>query len=151
MKAIIKFLATGLGAGYIPAAPGTFGTIVGVALFWGISGLPILHYILFAVVFILFSCWVSDKAAVEFGEKDPQKIVIDEVAGYIVTMIGHAWSWKAAIAGFVFFRIFDILKPFPAGWADKKLKGGVGIVMDDVFAGVYANICLIVLGHFVHL
>lgn len=151
MNKIIKLFATALGAGYIPIAPGTFGAAVGLLLFFGLSNLPVVHYIIFVLVFILFSVWVSDKAQVLFAEKDPKMIVIDEVAGLLVTMIGHGWSWKVAIAGFILFRIFDITKPFPIRRIEKRYSSGVGVVMDDVLAGVYANICLTGLASFARL
>lgn len=148
MNTIIKAFATGLGVGYLPKAPGTFGTLVGVLLFWSVSTLPLYHYMVFLVAFILFSCWVSDKAQGLFGVDDPKQVVIDEIAGYLVTMAGHAFSWKAAVIGFVLFRFFDILKPFPIGRIDDGLHNGFGIVLDDVVAGVYANICLFAVLYF---
>lgn len=142
MNNIYKFLATGLGLGYIPFAPGTFGTLLGVLMFYLLNGLPLIHYILFLAVFIVFASWVSGIAQGIFADKDPQKVVIDEVAGYLVTMTGCAWDWKLAVAGFVLFRIFDIWKPFPIRAVEKKLSTGFGIVIDDVLAGVYAGVVL---------
>jgi phosphatidylglycerophosphatase A len=136
-----KFFATGAGTGYISVAPGTFGAAVGVLLWWGLSGLPQFIFVPTVIAFIFFSVWVSNGAQRLFGGEDPQKITIDEVAGMLVTVVFHQFCWVTAIAGFVLFRIFDIAKPFPIRRFE-KLPGGWGIVLDDVLAGVYANICL---------
>jgi phosphatidylglycerophosphatase A len=149
MKFIIKLFATGLGLGLMPFAPGTFGTLLGVGLYWLLWHLPIVHYIIFVVVFIAFSSWVADKAQDLYGTQDPGQIVIDEVAGFLVTMIGHPWGWKAVVAGFILFRIFDILKPFPIRRIDRTIHSGFGVVLDDVVAGVYANVCLVLVMRFV--
>ena len=149
MGFLYKFFATGAGTGYIPVAPGTFGAAVGVLLWWALSPLPHHIYVPTVIAFIFFSVWVSSGAQRLFGGKDPQKITIDEVAGMLVTVAFHQFTWITAIAGFVLFRIFDIAKPFPIRRVE-KLSGGWGIVLDDILAGVYANlslwIVLIVLG-----
>ena len=137
-----KFFATAAGTGYIPVAPGTFGAALGVLLWWGLSWMPQHIYVPTVIAFIFFSVWVSFGGQVFFGGEDPQKITIDEVAGMLVTVAFHQFSWFAAIAGFVLFRIFDISKPFPIRRVEKMFPGGWGIVLDDVLAGVYANIAL---------
>ncbi len=143
MDRVIKLFSTGLGTGYSPIAPGTCGTVVGVGLFWLVSGMPVVHYTIFLLVFILFSCWVADKARSLFGDDDPKQVTIDEIAGFLVTMAFHSWSVKAVVAGFVLFRIFDVLKPPPVRQIDQRMHNGFGIVLDDVMAGVYANVCLV--------
>jgi phosphatidylglycerophosphatase A len=145
MDKAIKLFATGFGAGYLPKAPGTFGTIVGVALFWALSDLPFVHYTIVTIVFIVFASWIAEQARGLFGVDDPPQVTIDEIAGFLVTMLGHAWNWEFVVAGFVLFRIFDILKPFPVRSIDRKIKNGWGIVLDDVLAGVYANAGLMIL------
>jgi phosphatidylglycerophosphatase A len=149
MDRAIKLLSTGLFAGYSPFAPGTCGTVVGVGLFWLVRTLPPVHYALFLLVFILFSCWVSDRAQAFFGEDDPRQVTIDEIAGFLVTMFLHPWSVKAVIAGFILFRFFDIVKPPPVRQIDRRMRNGIGIVLDDVAAGVYANVCLCVAARFI--
>ena len=144
MGRLNKLFATAMGLGYLPKAPGTFGTLAGVLLFYATSGLSLLHYIVFVVVFIVLSVWIADGARAAFASEDPKQVVIDEVAGFLVAMIGHSWSIKTVVAGFILFRLFDIFKPFPVGYIDRKLKGGLGIVMDDVMAGVYANMVLFI-------
>src|SRR3989338_10842404 len=89
MDKTIKLFASGMGLGYLPKAPGTFGTLLGIPLFWGLDGLPLAHYIIFLAVFIIFSSWIADKAKVLFGEDDPKRVTIDEVAGVFVAVGGH--------------------------------------------------------------
>lgn len=146
MKQLYKLLATGLGSGYIKGAPGTYGSVVGVALYLAICGLPLYSYILFCLAFILFAIWITDRALPFFEGEDPQQIVIDEIAGFLVTMIGHPFSWLTIGLGFVFFRLFDIIKPQPVRYFDRKVKGPWGIVLDDVFAGIYAWACVFIIG-----
>jgi len=138
MRTVVLALASGLGLGYVPKAPGTFGTMLAVPLFWAMSFQPWWLYLVSLVALIAFASWVSSAAGVIWGEHDCQKIVIDEVAGYATTMFLAPATWQYALAGFVFFRIFDILKPWPASYFDRKVHSGFGVVMDDVAAGVYA-------------
>ncbi|OGQ50545.1 MAG: hypothetical protein A3I09_04195 [Deltaproteobacteria bacterium RIFCSPLOWO2_02_FULL_47_10] len=148
MNSVIKLFATVCGVGYLPLAPGTFGTVIGIGLWFFLAYMPLVHYIIFAAVFILFASWVADRAQLLFGAKDPKVIVIDEVAGFFVTMLGHSWGWKTVLAGFILVRIFDIVKPFPGRWIERKLSNGFGVVLDDVAAGIYANVCLMILKRF---
>lgn len=142
MNAFVKIFATGLGTGYVPVAPGTAGAALGAILWWGLAPLPYYIYIPTVVAFTFFAVWVSSRACVLFADKDPSKVTIDEVAGQLVTFAFHSFSWPAMIAGFVLFRIFDIAKPWPVRTIDRKLPGGWGVVLDDIMAGVYANIAL---------
>ncbi len=132
--------ATGLGVGYSPAAPGTFGSLVGLGLAWGISGWPPALAGGVAVAVCGLAVWLSHEAEGILGAKDPGLIVIDEVAGMLVACWGLTLSVPAAIALFALFRLFDITKPFPVGWLDRHLTGGLGIVADDVAAGILANL-----------
>jgi len=142
MPSFVLFIATGLGSGYCPAAPGTAGTAVGIFLYWGLSSFSASLFILTIIALFFLGIWSSHHAALEVGQKDPSCVVIDEIIGYQVTMALIPWSWPHALMGFALFRFFDILKPFPAGWVDKNVSGGWGIVLDDVVAGVYANLLL---------
>lgn len=142
MRHIYIFLATGMYTGFSPVAPGTCGTVVGVLMFLLLGHLAPLPYIITILAFIALSVWVSDRAIEIFGREDPQQVVIDEIAGYLVAVAFHEVNMYIMIAGFVLFRIFDIAKPFPIGVIDRKVSGGVGVVMDDVLAGVYANVAL---------
>lgn len=142
MKKIILFFATGGGVGFLPGAKGTYGTAVGLLLYWAVHGFSPLHFFLFTFTFFFLAVWASSLAESFFQEKDSQKIVIDEIAGYLVTMLFIPFQWKFAIAGFIAFRLFDILKPFPISAVERKVKGGWGVVLDDILAGVFANVIL---------
>ncbi len=142
MKHFILILATGFGVGYSPIAPGTLGTLVAIPIYYFLSNISSPIYEITLIGFFFFSVWISENAEKFFGQKDDQRIVIDEIMGFLVTML---WVPKTAILiiiGFFLFRFFDILKPFPTRRLEKKMKGGYGVVLDDVLAGVYANIIL---------
>lgn len=155
MRELIIFLATGFYSGYVPYAPGTAGSIVGVALVWGVTA-PLADRsaigaaALIAALFVA-GCWASGRAEEIFGQHDSSHIVIDEIVGMAVTMFLNPASWAALGAGFALFRLFDIAKPEPAGLIDRRMRGGVGVMLDDVAAGVYANLVLQVLGRLVPL
>jgi phosphatidylglycerophosphatase A len=146
MKHFILLLATGFGVGYSPVAPGTLGTLIAIPVYYFLSNISSPIYEITIVGFFFLSVWISENAEIFFGKKDDQRIVIDEIMGFLITML---WVPKTAILmviGFFVFRFFDILKPFPIRRLEKKLKGGYGVVLDDVMAGVYANIVLQVIG-----
>ncbi|HET6461307.1 MAG TPA: phosphatidylglycerophosphatase A [Syntrophales bacterium] len=137
---LIKFLATGFCSGLVPFAPGTAGTIAGIPIYLAFSRTSWTVYFVFAVAFTCLACYVSDKAERIFGEKDASYIVIDEMAGFQWTMFLIAPTVLHVFIGFILFRLFDILKIFPAGYFHRRLPGGYGVVIDDVVAGMYANI-----------
>lgn len=138
----ILWLAANGGLGFAPLAPGTVGTLAGIPVFWLLAGLPPLLYTLTWLALFALACWSSDLAGRHYGQADDGRIVIDELAGYLVTVAMLPFSWTAAILGFFWFRLFDILKPPPARWFDQNLKNGVGVVYDDVVAGIYAALAL---------
>ena len=140
-KSVMAF-ATGFFAGYIPFAPGTFGSIVGIPLCFLLSRTKLSVAILFILIFIFFAIWISNRAEKILKQNDPGCIVIDEIAGIMVAFIGLPFNTISLAAGFVTFRFFDILKPFPIRYIERKFAGGAGIVMDDLMAGVYSNIVL---------
>jgi len=141
-RSFFVFWSTGFYSGYCPIAPGTAGTLVGVGLFWCFSSFTPALYLITVLAFVFFSAWIADGAEKIFQKKDAPCIVIDEVSGLLVTMALVPWSWRNVALGFFLFRFFDIIKPYPARWAEKKLPGGWGVVLDDVVAGVYAAIIL---------
>ena len=146
MKRFILILATGFGVGYSPIAPGTLGTLVAIPVYYFLSNISSPIYEITLIGFFFLSVWISENAEIFFGKKDDQRIVIDEIMGFLVTML---WVPKTAIlmvVGFFLFRFFDILKPFPIRHLEKKFKGGFGVVLDDVMAGVYASIILHLIG-----
>jgi len=138
MRTLAITIATGLGLGYMPKAPGTFGTLLGIPLFIGMAHLPWWLYLAVLVVLIAIASWSATITAHHYGEEDCQKIVIDEVAGYVTTLFLAPLTWQHALVGFIFFRIFDITKPWPASYFDRNSHSGFGITMDDVAAGAYA-------------
>ena len=141
-------LATGFYAGYIPIASGTFGTLVGIPLCYLLSVLGPLEGMLFIVVFAGFAVWISGEAEKVFKKKDSGLIVIDEMAGFLVTLFLIPWSAKSVVTGFLLFRLMDIAKPFPIRRLEAKLRCGWGVVGDDVLAGIYANVALRVIMRF---
>ena len=143
-KAIV-FVATGAGAGKIPVAPGTFGTLIGILFVLGFKIINPCYETIYVVILIIFAIWIADKAEKILKQKDPGCIVIDEIAGYVVTMVGISLSMYTIVTGFVLFRLFDILKPFPVKYFEKNFKGGPGIVLDDLVAGLLSSFVLRIL------
>ena len=133
------FLATGFYIGKIPFAPGTFGSLIGLPLCFLLAGIQISAAIIAALLIIALAIWISNVAERALERRDPGCIVIDEIAGMVVTLIGLPFNLTTAAIGFILFRILDILKPFPIRILDKRLPGGLGIVADDVVAGIFAN------------
>lgn len=142
MRRTILLLATNGGLGYAPFAPGTVGTLAGIPVFYLLAGLPAPLYSLVWLLLLLLSFWVAGEAGKAFGVVDDGRIVIDELVGYLVTVAFHPFSWTTALLGFVLFRLFDIAKPPPANWYDNHMKNGVGVVLDDVVAGLYGAAAL---------
>lgn len=142
LNKLIIFLATGFYAGYLPYAPGTFGSLIGVGLFFIINGLSPVYYLLALFLLFIIGVYLSDRAEALFARDDPSQIIFDEILGLLVAiaLIPNGIGW--IIAGFFLFRFFDIFKPYPIRDIEKRFNGGLGIMLDDVAAGVYANILL---------
>jgi phosphatidylglycerophosphatase A len=138
----VIFLATGFFIGTVPFAPGTFGSIVGLPIVFLLSRLNLLLSISIILLFIFFAVGIASAAEKILNQQDSAKIVIDEMAGLMVTFTGLPFNLTTAIAGFIIFRAFDILKPFFIRTLERRLAGGTGIVFDDVLAGIYANLIL---------
>ena len=130
--------------GYAPLAPGTFGTLGAVPLYLAVSRLAPGAYVAFTFAFSALAAYAAERAGKYWGIADASPIVIDEVAGYLLTMALVPFSWSAVAAGFVLFRIFDVLKPWPASALD-RMKNGFGVVMDDLAAAVWAWAALLAL------
>src|SRR4051794_4807820 len=146
LNTLCKAIATALGAGYSPVAPGTCGTAVAVPLAWALASLSVWQFALVVVVVTGVAIWAADRADRAWGTHDSGRIVIDEVAGYLTTMVlvdRHHWAPLAA--GFVLFRALDIIKPPPIRWIDEKLPGGWGVVLDDSAAGVIGMLGMVAL------
>lgn len=141
-KQEILFLATGFYVGYIPFAPGTFGSLVGLpfCLFFSFTGTKVAFFL--TLLFICFAIGIAHQAEKYLQKKDPGLIVIDEMAGIMVTFLAIPFNAETAVLGFYIFRILDIAKPAPIRYLEKHLPGGAGIVLDDVAAGIFANLIL---------
>ena len=137
------------GIGFIPIASGTFGSLAGLLIGY------ILYLINFNLFFIIipllfiFGVIASNIYQKQTGEKDSSVIVIDEVVGQLIAMIFVVDNLTLVLCSFIIFRIFDILKPWPASYADKKMDGGLGVMLDDVFAGIYAAILIYLIGYII--
>ncbi len=142
---LIRILATGFGSGLAPLAPGTAGTVVAIPLYLVFSYLSWPLHLLSIVALSFLAIFVSQEAEGVFNEKDPSRVVIDEIAGFQFTMFLVAPTVAHVVAGFLLFRIFDIVKPFPIRLCETKLPGGYGVVGDDIIAGIYGGIVLQVL------
>lgn len=136
------FIASGAYTGYLPKAPGTWGSLIGVGLWAGMQRLELLPYtgIVFALFVIGAACAGSAEKILDRG--DPGIVVIDEIVGQLIALAAAPFHPGAALLGFVLFRFFDILKPFPINWLDKHIHGGLGIMFDDVVAGLYSLLIL---------
>ncbi len=152
----IHFLAFGFGTGLAPVAPGTFGTLAGIPFFLLLQDFPVAFYVVATAMLFGAGVYLCGDSAKRLGIHDHGGIVWDEIVGYLVTLtpvIAHlpgierpaSWLWGWMAAGFVLFRFFDIAKPPPIRWADSKVHGGFGIMLDDLIAGICAAVLLAVL------
>ncbi len=144
MIRLILLLASGLGAGFSPFAPGTAGTLVAIPIELLLSPIRSPVYELTLLTFFFFSSWIAERAQNHWQKRDDQRIVIDEIMGYFLTMLWIPKTLLFISVGFLLFRLLDIVKPFPCRQLE-KVRGGFGVVLDDVFAGIYANIALQIL------
>jgi phosphatidylglycerophosphatase A len=143
VKTIFTFLGTGFGVGYTPFLPGTAGTLLGIVIYLFLSRIftrPF-SYVVMLVIFSGFGVWICGKCDHRLGKKDSPTIVIDEIGGFLVTMFALPVSFRFIFLGFILFRAFDILKPFKIEKLE-RLPGGWGIMIDDIAAGVLANLML---------
>lgn len=144
----VHFLAFGLGSGAAPWAPGTVGTLAAIPFFLLMQPLSLFWYGVILLVTSLIGIYLCGKTSDDMGVHDHGGIVWDEFVGYWLTMFAAPPGWFWIIIGFVLFRIFDIIKPWPISWADKKVAGGLGIMLDDILAGLMALGCLQLLALF---
>jgi phosphatidylglycerophosphatase A len=139
----VHFVAFGFGAGLAPKAPGTAGSVVGVIAAWWLLDLPLVARVGVVLVVIAAGIWICGESARRLQRHDDQRIVFDEIAGVLLTSLAVAEKSLLALAlVFVFFRIFDILKPWPIRDVDHSLRGGLGIMLDDLIAAVFAAVCV---------
>lgn len=156
MNIFVKTLASGMGIGYLPALSGTAASLLGIPIFLGLERLNLPLYFLTVTVFTVFAVWVADRALPLFSDPkrphDPGRIVIDEVAGFLwaagtLKFLSY-WKpeeglWDFLILAFVFFRIMDISKWWPVGWVERRFQNSLGIVLDDVAAGIAGGVLAI--------
>ena len=148
MNSLAKVVATALGAGYSPIAPGTCGTIMAIPLAWVLAPLLVWQFLIVTAAITALGIWAAHRADIAWGTHDSGRIVIDEVAGYLVTVAFVPRTSVAALGiGFVLFRALDIIKPPPVRWLDQNLPGGWGVVLDDVAAGVMGAAIMVGLQH----
>ncbi|MDP3295489.1 MAG: phosphatidylglycerophosphatase A [Nevskia sp.] len=150
MTSPVHLLAFGFGSGLMPKGPGTAGTVVGIPLFLAMMHLSLPAFIALTVVLSIFGCWVCGESARRLGVHDYGGIVFDEIVGYLIAAapllpvlaLNRHGLWPGLIAAFLLFRIFDIWKPWPISWLDARMQGGIGIMVDDLVAGVFAAAAL---------
>ena len=134
----VDLLALGFGAGLVPIGPGTAGTLVAIPLYLVLQPLGLLHYLLVVALAFVAGIGICAHAARRLGVHDHSGIVWDEIVGYLVAMTAAPGGWEWVAGGFVLFRLFDIAKPWPIRWLDRQVHGGLGIMLDDVLAGLMA-------------
>jgi phosphatidylglycerophosphatase A len=138
-------LAFGFGSGLSPKAPGTIGTLAAIPLWWLLAQLPLSSYLIIVFISAIVGIYICGAAAKTLGVHDHGGIVWDEFVGFWIAMAALPVTWTSLILGFVLFRFFDILKPWPISWLDKKVSGGFGIMIDDIAAGIASALVLILL------
>ena len=138
----IHFLALGFGSGLLPKAPGTFGTLAAIPLYLLLAPSSVSIYLVSVIVMSIAGIYICGQAAKDAGVHDHGAIVWDEIVGFLMTMFMIPLSWKSVIVGFILFRIFDIFKPWPISFIDKNVHGGLGIMLDDIIAGLAALACM---------
>lgn len=138
----IHLLAFGFGAGLSPKAPGTVGTVVAVLIYLVLPSMQPVIYAGLILLSFVFGIWICGKTSEDLGVHDHGGIVWDEFVGYWITMFMAPSVLFWVLLGFILFRLLDIFKPWPIKWADKELAGGLGIMLDDVLAGIMAALCM---------
>ncbi len=140
-RAAVLFIAQGAYSGRSPFAPGTAGTLVGILLYLGVKNLSPIPYGILCVILCSIGIWAAGEAELILGSKDSPSIVIDEIAGYLIAMFMVPSGWGFIAAGFLIFRVFDVVKPWPL-FGLQEVRGGLGVMLDDIGAGIYTNIVL---------
>lgn len=134
-RAVLTFTSA-FGLGYAPVAPGTFGTLAGLPLWWLLADLTVPAFAAVVAAACVAACWLSGRAEKIYGAHDVQRIVLDEVVGLLCAAVGLPFRPSTVLAAFVGFRLLDACKPGPIGWVDARVMGGTGVVLDDVAAGL---------------
>ena len=134
----VVLIAVGFGSGLAPKAPGTAGTLIAIPLYLLMQPLPLISYLLITTCLFIVGIWICAYTAEKLGVHDHPSIVIDEIVGYLITMTAVPGGWLAVAVGFILFRLLDAIKPWPISWFDSNISGGLGIMIDDVVAGIVA-------------
>ena len=137
-------ISTWFGCGLLRPAPGTWGSVMALPFAWGIltwAGWPVL--LAASLILLWVGIQQSERFAEASGASDPSSVVVDEVVGMWLALLAVPMTWTGFVVAFFLFRIFDIVKPWPVSWADRDLKGGLGIMLDDVIAGIYATVIIL--------
>jgi phosphatidylglycerophosphatase A len=142
MHRLIMLIATGLYSGYLPKAPGTWGSLVGLLLVYLFHNFSLASYLAVAGGLFVVGSFAAGEVEKILDNRDPGVVVIDEIVGMLVTMTAVPLTPFTLLVGFILFRIFDIVKPFPVNIFDQRFHGGLGIMLDDVVAGIYSLIAL---------
>jgi phosphatidylglycerophosphatase A len=138
----VQFLAFGFGSGLSPVAPGTAGTLAAIPLYYLMVQTGPLVYAMLVLLAAVVGCWICGTASRQLGVHDHGGIVWDEFVGYWITMWLLPPDWIWVLAGFLVFRVYDVVKPWPVGWLDRRVEGGLGIMADDILAGIMACLTL---------
>ena len=149
MHTLIMLIATGCYSGYLPKAPGTWGSLAGLLLFLFLRPLDLQLYLAIVAVFFVAGTLAAGEAEKILDNRDPGVVVIDEIVGMLITMIAVPLTPWTLLLGFLLFRFFDIVKPFPVNFFDRRFHGGLGIMLDDVVAGIYSLAAMHILVRFV--
>ena len=142
IKRPVCFIGLGFGSGLAPIAPGTFGTLAAIPIYLLMQNLSLVTYLILTSIGFILGVWICERSAEWLDREDPGAVVWDEIVGYLITMIAAPTGWLWILTGFVLFRFFDIVKPWPISIADKEIHGGLGIMVDDVIAGIFACILI---------
>ena len=138
----VHIFSFGFGAGLSPVAPGTIGTLFAIPVYLVLVSFNTVVYVSCIVILFIAGCWACKQTAEALRVHDHPGIVIDEIVGYLVTMLFVPLAWHWVLAGFLLFRVFDVWKPWPVSLADRHVTGGIGIMLDDLLAALYSLSCL---------
>ncbi len=151
LKNPVHLISLGFGSGMSPIASGTIGTLAAIPLYLLMAPLHLWFYTLVTLLLLVLGIWTCGQTTKALGVEDHQGIVWDEVIGYLITMAAITPSIVSVLMGFFLFRFFDIFKIWPASWAERRFSGGLGIMFDDVMAGIYAALCMQIINHYIDL
>ena len=144
LRSPVLAAAFGFGTGLSPKAPGTVGTLLAIPLWWLSSGLGTIPYLMLAAIGFIVGLWVCGRAISILGQHDHPGIVIDEIVGYFTALVVVPVDVRWLVLSFVLFRFFDIVKPWPIGWLDRRVGGGFGVMLDDLVAGLFTALVMLV-------